>query len=79
MPLFESGAYGYYSCHPDYPDIHFTDVPLTDPFCRHVHFLWARGVIGGCSATAFCPTSEVTQAATAKFLVNAFNLKLYQP
>jgi hypothetical protein len=68
-----------YSCDPASPNIHFTDVPEADPFCKHVHYLWARGIVGGCSTTSYCPASELTQAATAKFLVNAFKLTLYGP
>ena len=28
----------------------------TNAFCKHAHFLWAKGVIGGCTATEYCPT-----------------------
>ena len=76
---YDAGNGRAYSCDAASPNVHFTDVPETDPFCKHVHYLWARGIIGGCSATSYCPTSEVTQAATAKFLVNAFNLTPYGP
>jgi hypothetical protein len=68
-----------YSCNPASPNLHFTDVPDTDPFCRHVNYLWARGIISGCSATEYCPTGEVTRDQMAKFLVNAFKLTLYGP
>jgi hypothetical protein len=68
-----------YSCNPIAPNTHFTDVPASDPFCKFVHYLWARGFVGGCSATAYCPTSSVTRDAMAKFLVNTFDLQLYGP
>ncbi len=68
-----------YSCNAVVPNTHFTDVPVTDPFCKFVHYLWARGFVGGCSATAYCPTGLVTRDAMAKFLVNTFDLKLYGP
>ena len=32
-------------------NIHFTDVPYSNVFCKHVHFLWAKGIIGGISPT----------------------------
>jgi cysteine-rich repeat protein len=58
---------------------HFTDVPATNTFCKHVHYLWAKGIIGGCSTTEYCPTDPVTRDAMAKFLTNAFALRLYGP
>ncbi len=68
-----------YSCDPATPSVHFDDVPATDPFCKHVHFLWAKGIISGCSATEYCSANAVTRDAMAKFLSNAFGLKLYGP
>jgi S-layer homology domain len=68
-----------YSCDVGSPDIHFTDVPTSDPFCKHVHYLWAKGVVAGCSGDQYCPTVDVTRDAMSEFLVNAFGLKLYGP
>ena len=68
-----------YSCDFGGPNTHFTDVPPTDPFCKHVHFLWAKGIIDGCGADQYCPTEGVTRETMAKFLVNAFQIKLYGP
>ena len=68
-----------YSCATGAPNIHFVDVPATNPFCKSVHYLWARGMVAGCSANAFCPTGDVTRDAMAKFLANAFGLFLYPP
>jgi hypothetical protein len=68
-----------YSCDPASPNSHFSDVPDTDPLCKHANYLWARGIIAGCSPTEFCPTGEVTRDQMAKFLVNAFKLTLYGP
>jgi hypothetical protein len=68
-----------YSCNAATANIHFLDVPVTDPFCKHAHFLWARGVIAGCTATEYCPNPDVARDAMAKFLANAFNLQLYGP
>jgi hypothetical protein len=68
-----------YSCIAGSPNLHFTDVAATDLFCKHVHFLWARGIIDGCSATQYCPAADVTRDAMAKFLSNAFALPLYAP
>ena len=69
-----------YSCSLGGPQIvHFTDVGVADPFCKHVHYLWAKGIVGGCAATLYCPTANVARDAMAKFLDNAFDLKLYGP
>ncbi len=68
-----------YSCNPASPSIHFTDVPASDSFCRSVHFLWAKGIVAGCSPTTYCPGLPVTRDQMAKFLSNAFGLVLYGP
>jgi hypothetical protein len=68
-----------YSCDAGSPDTHFTDVPASDPFCKDVHYLWAKGIIAGCAADQYCPTVDVTRDAMSEFLVNAFGLKLYGP
>jgi hypothetical protein len=44
-----------------------------------VHFLWAKGIIAGCTSTTYCPTGTVSRDQMAKFLVNAFALQLYGP
>jgi hypothetical protein len=68
-----------YSCEAGSPNLHFADVFVSDSFCKHVHFLWAKGIISGCSATEYCPADQVSRGAMAKFLGNAFNLQLYGP
>ncbi len=68
-----------YSCVSGNPNIHFTDVPVTNPFCKHIHYLWAKGIVSGCTATAYCPTQPVNRDAMAKFIANGFGLELYGP
>jgi hypothetical protein len=68
-----------YSCNPSSPSLFFSDVPVSDPFCKHIHYLWARGVIEGCGGNSYCPTGEVARDEMAKFLANAFGLLLYGP
>ena len=68
-----------YSCDAGSPDVHFSDVPATNSFCKHVHYLWAKGIIAGCSSTTYCPTGSVSRDQMAKFLANAFKLILYAP
>lgn len=55
------------------------DVPDSLVYCRHTHYLWARGFIDGCGATQYCPTPLVTRAQMSKFMVNSFGLLLYGP
>ncbi len=68
-----------YSCDPASPNIHFTDVPASNTFCKHAHFLWAKGIISGCGPTTYCPNDLVTRDAMARFLTNGFNVKVYGP
>lgn len=62
-----------YSCDAGNPSLSFTDVAVDSVFCKHVHYLWAKGIIAGCGAGTYCPTGEVTRDQMAKFLVNAFH------
>ncbi len=68
-----------YSCNPASPNLHFSDVPASNPFCKHIHFLWARAIVAGCSETQYCPGQTVSRGAMAKFIANAFGLELYGP
>ena len=68
-----------YSCDLSGPNTHFTDVPPSDPFCKHVHFLWAKGIIDWVHGRPVLSDRAVTGETMAKFLVNAFQLKLYGP
>jgi hypothetical protein len=68
-----------YSCDAGSPNLHFTDVFPSDVYCRHAHYLWARGIISGCSASQYCPDLTIGRDEMAKFLTNAFKLLLYGP
>jgi hypothetical protein len=68
-----------YSCDAGSPNLHFTDVFVSDTYCKHVHFLWARGIISGCSPSQYCPSLDIGRDEMSKFLTNAFNLLLYKP
>ena len=68
-----------YSCVAGSANLHFTDVPASNPFCKHIHYLWAKGVVDGCTATKYCPTAPVFRDAMAKFIANGFGLQLYGP
>jgi hypothetical protein len=68
-----------YSCVLGAPNVHFTDVPASNAFCKHIHFLWAKGIVSGCSATQYCTAAPVARDAMAKFIANGFGLQLYGP
>jgi len=44
-----------------------------NPNCRHVHYVWAKGVIGG--GIFFDGSSKIRRDEMARFLVNGFDLK----
>jgi len=49
----------------------FTDVSPTDPFCRHVHYIFATGVTTGCVTTPprqYCPGDDVNRGQMALFI-----------
>jgi PKD repeat protein len=72
----DSGAVRSYDCSVS-GGSHFTDVLATDPFCRHVNYLWARDIISGNNGGPYGPSSIVTRAELARSLVNGLSLKLY--
>jgi hypothetical protein len=71
----------FYDCNPSSPMLHFGDVTTAMSSCRHIHYVWATGVIGDCAVgyANYCPTSPVTRDEMARFLVKGFGLKLYGP
>lgn len=71
-----------YDCDETSPNLYFSDVTAASPYCRHVHYLWARGMVNGCTAPPaprFCTTDLVRRDQMAKFLVNGFGLRLNEP
>jgi hypothetical protein len=68
-----------YSCAAGSPNLHFTDVPVSNAFCKHIHYLWAKGIVDGCTPTKYCPGSQVPRDVMAKFIANGFGLQLYGP
>jgi parallel beta-helix repeat protein len=75
----DSATGNSYSCSAASPNLHFTDVFVSDSYCKHVHYLWARNFIAGCTFNQYCPNGDVTRGEMAKFLSNAFGLLLYGP
>jgi uncharacterized repeat protein (TIGR01451 family)/CSLREA domain-containing protein len=68
-----------YDCGAGSPAVNFSDMPASGSFCKHVHYLWALGVVAGCGGDRYCPSGLVTRDAMAKFLANAFRLTFYGP
>jgi hypothetical protein len=68
-----------YSCNAASPNLNFTDITTADSYCKHVHYLWAKGIVSGCSATQYCVAGEVSRGEMARFLSNAFAPNLYGP
>ena len=69
-----------YDCDPSSPSTHFTDAgPETGGICRAAHYVWARGIVAGCSGTKFCVNDFLTRDQMAKFLMNAFPAALNGP
>jgi uncharacterized repeat protein (TIGR01451 family) len=68
-----------YSCDAGSPDLFFTDITTADSYCKHVHYLWAKGIVSGCSASQYCVAGDVTRGEMARFLSTAFAPNLYGP
>jgi hypothetical protein len=72
----DSGASRSYNCSGG-GNSHFPDVDPSSATCRHINYLWARGVIDGFLDGTFRPSVQVIRSQMAKFLTNGFHLKLY--
>ena len=57
----------------------FTDVPTSSPFYRFIETLLHKGVTGGCTATAYCPTAATTREQMAVFVLVAKERAGYAP
>ncbi len=49
----------------------FSDVSPTDIFCKHVHYIAAKNVTAGCSASKYCPSDDVSRLEMASFIAKA--------
>jgi hypothetical protein len=57
----------------------FTDVPNTDPFYAYIETLFHLGITAGCGSGDYCPSSFVTRAQMAVFLLKAEHGSNYVP
>ncbi len=55
----------------------FADIAASDPGCRFVHDLYARGVTAGCGGGNYCPSRLLDREQMAVFLTRGFELTLY--
>ncbi|MGQ9620455.1 MAG: S-layer homology domain-containing protein [Bacteroidales bacterium] len=67
-----------YSCNSQNPQLHFNDTQASSSLCRSAHYLWANGIVSGCSSNQYCPTLGMTRAQVAKLLINSFEMNLYK-
>jgi hypothetical protein len=57
----------------------FTDVPTSQIFYKYIEDIFHNGITGGCGAGIYCPTSSVTRAQMAAFLLKAEHGASYVP
>ncbi|HET8648327.1 MAG TPA: choice-of-anchor J domain-containing protein [Vicinamibacteria bacterium] len=57
----------------------FSDVPETSPFCRFIEELANRNVVTGCGPNLYCPSSPVTRAQMAVFVLRTLDPTLNPP
>jgi len=62
---------GDYDCAAGGTSLFPNDVPPTDGGCRHVHYIFGKGVTAGCSPGSFCPTDATNRWQTAVFMAVA--------
>jgi hypothetical protein len=49
----------------------FTDVAPNSQHCRHAHYIVARGVTTGCTASTYCSADKTTRAQMAMFIARS--------
>ena len=49
----------------------FTDVPTSQQFYKYIETIFHNGITGGCGSGTYCPTSSVTRAQMAVFLLKS--------
>ena len=57
----------------------FTDVPASSPFCRWIEELARRGVVAGCTPTAYCPTAPASREQMSVFVLRTLDPALNPP
>ena len=62
---------GPYDCVAGGVSLFPNDVPPTDGGCRHIHYVYSKGVTAGCAPGSFCPGGDTTRWQTAVFMAIA--------
>ncbi len=62
---------GPYDCVAGGVSLFPNDVPPTDGGCRHIHYIYSKGVTSGCAPGSFCPGADTTRWQTAVFMAIA--------
>lgn len=62
---------GNYDCVAGGTSLFPVDVPPTDGGCRHVHYIFGKGVTAGCAPGSFCPADATNRWQTAVFMAVA--------
>lgn len=62
---------GPYDCVAGGVSLFPNDVPPTDGGCRHIHYIYSKGVTAGCAPGSFCPGTDTTRWQTAVFMAIA--------
>ena len=57
----------------------FTDVSTSSGFYRFIETILHKGVTGGCTATAYCPTASTTREQMAVFVLRTLDPALNPP
>jgi hypothetical protein len=57
----------------------FQDVPCPGPFADWIEEVFAAGITGGCAPASYCPSSPITRAQMAAFLLKAEHGAGYVP
>ena len=70
VPASGSGAMGAYDCTAGGTSL-FADVDAAHWACRHIHYIFERGVTQGCPYPNYCPASVVSRDQMAAFVARA--------
>jgi hypothetical protein len=62
---------GDYNCVAGGVSLFPNDVPPTDGGCRHIHYIYSKGLTAGCAPGSFCPGGDTTRWQAAVFLAGA--------
>jgi hypothetical protein len=62
---------GSYDCVAGGVSLFPNDVPPADDGCRHIHYIYGKGITAGCAPGSFCPGADTTRWQTAVFMAIA--------